>query len=205
MGKADESEERPQSLQQDKKKAAFSLSNDDCTLSTLDPASDSSSGSDEGTLSPRGRNLAATTIAPALVKVAPTRAVTNARDFAPKPSLAIQAVCLMSNCVHFKCGQVRTAIPRDEGTIPDALQQKPSSLKRRRSPKDTEKHVSFGDLEMRHYAIVLGDHPDCSSGPPVGNHMIEFDCFVDVCLLIMLIYYIGFNWMGVFGGRNSFC
>lgn len=189
MVKPDESEERPLSLQQDEKSAAFSLSNDDHTLPTLVPASDSSSGSDEGTLSQRGKNLAVTSIstATAVVKVAPTRAVTNARAFAPKPLLPIRA---MRNCAHLTCGQLKTAIPQDEGTIPDALQQKPSSLKRLRPPKDTEKHVTFGDLEMRHYPIILGDHPDCSSGPPVGNHMIEFDYFVDVCLLIMSIDYV---------------
>lgn len=187
MFKPDEIEERPPSVQQDKKSAVFSLSNDNDTIPTLVPASDSSSLSDEGPLSRGGGNLAVTTTP--VVKVAPTRAVTNARACAPKPPLPIQAVRAISN----KCGQVKTvktATPQDEGTAQDALQTKPSSLKRRRPPTDTEKHVSFGDLEIRHYGIVLGDHPDCSSGPPVGNYMTEFDCFVSIRLLIMLIDYI---------------
>ena len=32
-----------------------------------------------------------------------------------------------------------------------------------------KKHVSFGSLEVRKYPIVLGDHPDCSMGPPVRS------------------------------------
>jgi hypothetical protein len=30
------------------------------------------------------------------------------------------------------------------------------------------KHVSFGDLEVRKYPVILGDHPECSMGPPVS-------------------------------------
>ena len=186
MFKPDDVEERPQSFQHDKKSAAFSLSNDDHTLRTLDPASDSSSGSDEGTLSPGGRNLASTTIAPAKVKMAQTRAVTNARACAPKPPLPIQAVRAMSNCSNLKRGQVKTAIPQVERKMQDSLQEKPSSFKRCRPPTDADKHVSFGDLEIRHYGIVLGDHPDCSSGPPVGDYVIESDCIV-ICVLTYFV------------------
>jgi hypothetical protein len=30
------------------------------------------------------------------------------------------------------------------------------------------RHVSFGDLEVRKYPVMLGDHPECSMGPPVS-------------------------------------
>lgn len=32
----------------------------------------------------------------------------------------------------------------------------------------TTKNVSFGDLEVRKYPVMLGDHPECSMGPPVS-------------------------------------
>lgn len=31
------------------------------------------------------------------------------------------------------------------------------------------RQVSFGKLEVRYYPIILGDHPDCSEGPPVSS------------------------------------
>lgn len=47
-----------------------------------------------------------------------------------------------------------------------------SALKRRntidRVPSPAQlKRVSFANLEVRQYPIILGDHPDCSNGPPV--------------------------------------
>jgi hypothetical protein len=30
------------------------------------------------------------------------------------------------------------------------------------------KHVAFGSLEIRCYPVILGDHPECAMGPPVG-------------------------------------
>jgi hypothetical protein len=159
---------RLKSLPQDQKNIVLSLPDDDHTLVTLAPASDSSSGSD--TRSTLWKNLAVTkartTAPPAVVNVAPTRAmsnvVTHARTTAPKPPLPVMDARAM-NCSHYSC---RTEDERI--TSRDALVRKPSSL-RRGSSKDTEKHVSFGDLEMRYYAVVLGDHPDCSSGPPVRS------------------------------------
>lgn len=35
-------------------------------------------------------------------------------------------------------------------------------------PKYSQKHVSFGELEIRKYPVILGDHPECSMGPPVS-------------------------------------
>lgn len=35
-------------------------------------------------------------------------------------------------------------------------------------PATAQKHVSFGDLEIRKYPVILGDHPDCTMGPPVS-------------------------------------
>lgn len=32
----------------------------------------------------------------------------------------------------------------------------------------TNKRVSFGDLQMRKYPVILGDHPECTMGPPVS-------------------------------------
>lgn len=31
--------------------------------------------------------------------------------------------------------------------------------------------VSFGELEIRKYGIILGDHPNCEMGPPVSCYM----------------------------------
>jgi len=31
----------------------------------------------------------------------------------------------------------------------------------------TPKRVSFGDVEIRKYPVILGDHPNCEVGPPV--------------------------------------
>ena len=33
--------------------------------------------------------------------------------------------------------------------------------------KKTKKRVTFGTIEFRKYPIILGDHPDCTMGPPV--------------------------------------
>ena len=30
------------------------------------------------------------------------------------------------------------------------------------------KHVSFSDVQIRGYDITIGDHPDCSMGPPIS-------------------------------------
>lgn len=39
---------------------------------------------------------------------------------------------------------------------------------RSRSCSGCKKQVSFGDCEVRHYIYTLGEHPMCSSGPPVS-------------------------------------
>jgi hypothetical protein len=31
-----------------------------------------------------------------------------------------------------------------------------------------QKRVSFGELEIRKYPLILGDHPECCMGPPVS-------------------------------------
>lgn len=45
--------------------------------------------------------------------------------------------------------------------------------------KPVEKHVSFATLEFRQYDIILGDHPNCSVGPPV-SFRIDRGC--NVCI-----------------------
>jgi hypothetical protein len=35
------------------------------------------------------------------------------------------------------------------------------------SPEMPRLSVAFGSIEIREHALVLGDHPDCSYGPPV--------------------------------------
>lgn len=157
-------ERRLESLPQDQK---LSLLNDDNTLVTQEPTSDSSSESDGR--SSRCINISVTkarkTAPPALVKTVPARAmssvVRHARTTAPKPPLPVMAARAM-NCSHYSCRAKGEGTPSRDGVM-----RKPSSLRKHGSSKDTGKHVSFGDLEIRHYGIVLGDHPDCSSGPPV--------------------------------------
>ena len=45
------------------------------------------------------------------------------------------------------------------------------------------RQVSFGKLEVRYYPIILGDHPDCSEGPPVRFffRLNDFLCFYIRC------------------------
>ena len=35
-----------------------------------------------------------------------------------------------------------------------------------------KKRVTFGNIEFRKYPIILGDHPDCTIGPPVCHVMV---------------------------------
>jgi hypothetical protein len=169
----DERVERLKSLPQDQQKP--SLPDDDNTLATLAPTSDSSSGSDAQ--STRWINIAVTkartTAPPALVKMAPARSlsssvVTHARTTAPKPPLPVMVARAMKCSSHYSC---RTK--DDRITSRDGVLRKPLSLRNHGLSKDTEKHVSFGDLEIRHYGVVLGDHPDCSSGPPVRTTIMS--------------------------------
>lgn len=37
---------------------------------------------------------------------------------------------------------------------------------------DTKKRVSFGDVEVQKYPVILGDHPECGMGPPVSEARI---------------------------------
>lgn len=39
-----------------------------------------------------------------------------------------------------------------------------------------KKHVSFGNCELRLYPVMLGDHPDCASGPPVSHGQAIRSC-----------------------------
>jgi hypothetical protein len=62
-------------------------------------------------------------------------------------------------------------------------------------------------LEMRNYEIVLGDHPDCSAGPPV-SHIFCFTRFIingrtqssheNHSHMIT-----GCDWLGIFTSRNN--
>jgi hypothetical protein len=60
-----------------------------------------------------------------------------------------------------------------------------SSIDARLKPSEPveKKHVSFATLEFREYDIILGDHPDCSEGPPVSIfnvYLVHRGC--NVCL-----------------------
>jgi len=149
----------------------FALPADDGTLSTLEPASDSSNTSSEEfhhkKYSWRNSPKAVTHPDCTIVSTkAPSRAsshaVTHARTKVPKPLLPIKAVRAM-NCVHAKAQHQVVLAERSVTPPRSALKQSSSS-----SSSSEQKKVHFGNLEMRNYAIVLGDHPDCSSGPPVS-------------------------------------
>eukprot|EP00566_Odontella_aurita_P014813 CAMPEP_0113582972 /NCGR_PEP_ID=MMETSP0015_2-20120614/32233_1 /TAXON_ID=2838 /ORGANISM="Odontella" /LENGTH=341 /DNA_ID=CAMNT_0000487747 /DNA_START=49 /DNA_END=1074 /DNA_ORIENTATION=+ /assembly_acc=CAM_ASM_000160 len=45
---------------------------------------------------------------------------------------------------------------------------RPSSLKRSESKNSVNRNISFSSIEIREYSITLGDHPNCSYGPPVS-------------------------------------
>ena len=36
-----------------------------------------------------------------------------------------------------------------------------------------KKKVTFGDIECRRYPVQLGDHPECSMGPPVSSRIFS--------------------------------
>jgi hypothetical protein len=41
------------------------------------------------------------------------------------------------------------------------------------SSLDSKKKVGFGDIECRRYPFQLGDHPECSMGPPVSSRIFS--------------------------------
>lgn len=98
-----------------------------------------------------------------------SNAVTHARTTIPKPPLPVKAVRAM-NCVssHTKTHQQLASQPERPPMPKQRSSLKRSSLKRSSTSSSEVKKVHFGDLELRNYEIVLGDHPDCSSGPPVS-------------------------------------
>ena len=63
---------------------------------------------------------------------------------------------------------VSTAL-REKETLEEGKRQSilKSSSDKTCSENLTNKRVTFGDIEFRKYPIILGDHPDCSIGPPV--------------------------------------
>ena len=158
------------------------------TLPSLVPTSDSSSNS-EGSgfavmrrANTQGRVTHARATAPIPSNKTPptvTRsqcsAVTHARTTAPKPPLPVMAARAAMKCAEAGASCHHSVPHAPEPLPPPASPCLPSSLKpsrlsssSERSSSDGKPHVSFGDLEVRNYAVVLGDHPDCSSGPPVS-------------------------------------
>ena len=151
------------------KSVAFSLL-DDATPPELIPASDSSSNSEDATrLSWRHEKSVTRAHAKAAVKSrAASHTVTHARTTVPKPPLPIKAARAIQNCAHAHNKTHAVAVP-------PPIRQRSSLKQSEHSPRSSsDKHVHFGNLEMRNYEIVLGDHPDCSSGPPVSYAM----CFL---------------------------
>ena len=63
---------------------------------------------------------------------------------------------------------VSTAL-REKETLEEGKRQSilKSSSDETCSENLTKKQVTFGAIEFRKYPIILGDHPDCSIGPPV--------------------------------------
>lgn len=97
-----------------------------------------------------------------------SHAVTHARTTIPKPPLPIKAARAINNCV-LGHGKKEPKISLSEQTPARAPPKRSRScLKQATSPSSEGKKVHFGSLEMRNYEVVLGDHPDCSSGPPIS-------------------------------------
>lgn len=131
---------------------------DHAELPDLAPASDSSSGS-SGELKVSWRNAK-----PPLR--ASSHAVTHARTTAPKPLFSLKTVRAV-NCVHAHA-KAHQAIVAEPSTFSTPR----SSLKQSTSSEMSKKKVHFGNLEVRNYEIILGDHPDCSAGPPVSCYRL---------------------------------
>lgn len=56
-----------------------------------------------------------------------------------------------------------------ERTSKSAVAVAAASDKSLPSTRQPQRHrVSFGEIQVRKYPIILGDHPDCSSGPPIS-------------------------------------
>lgn len=66
---------------------------------------------------------------------------------------ASDSSCFSHNDSHQSIDSLNSSLPKE---IPVIFETKPSNRK-----------VSFGDVEIRTYPVILGDHPDCV-GPPVS-------------------------------------
>ena len=76
------------------------------------------------------------------------------------PDLEPVSDCSASSCeIHGPCDQ-------DYG--PQNVPLEVGGEKFREHPFVDSKHVAFGDIEIRKYPVILGDHPECCLGPPVS-------------------------------------
>jgi hypothetical protein len=60
------------------------------------------------------------------------------------------------------------------------------------------RHISFGKLEVRYYPIILGDHPDCSEGPPVRLLLLSTERLYMFLLLDSIIIVLTRNSLQMF-------
>jgi len=55
-----------------------------------------------------------------------------------------------------------------ESAPPSSSSSSSSTSHEQGQPRTHRLRVSFGEVNVRRYPIVLGDHPDCSQGPPIS-------------------------------------
>jgi hypothetical protein len=69
-------------------------------------------------------------------------------------------------------------------------------------PLSKQKRVLFGDIEIRKYPIILGDHPECTMGPPVSSlsqppHSWLFDSNTTNCYSLSCLFFnVAYNRLG---------
>lgn len=164
----------PDSSTTDVKRPSFSLPKDETNVYpslVLVPASDTSNST--GSLSSvneaehRNHKLLPWRRHDTALSRASSHSVTFARTKVPEPALPIKAARAL-NCAHsFHHKPPLPSVQQQPKRDRPLLTPKRSSLKTSDSSSE-QKRVQFGNLEMRNYEIILGDHPDCSSGPPVS-------------------------------------
>jgi hypothetical protein len=89
-----------------------------------------------------------------------------------------------SYAIQSQCGDGCCAAIDDMRKVPSivnmSLHHDQSSFRSDSSTCSSKKRVSFGNLEIRNYPVALGDHPNCSLGPPVSKIGVLFYVYITI-------------------------